>query len=78
MNVEKLPRRTTVQNIIDDGHFLAREQASEAIPESRNADGTSRDGRKIVHAGVHLADNRSLSFRFSQLQGKMPISWPTC
>ena len=38
MNVEKLPKRTTVQNIIDEGHFLAKEQVSEAISESRNWD----------------------------------------
>jgi hypothetical protein len=35
MKVEKLPKRTTVQNIIDEGHFLAKEQVSEAIAESR-------------------------------------------
>ena len=71
MNVEKLLKRTTVQNIIDEGHFLAKEQVSEAISESRNwdlfADGTSRDGRKIVDDGVHLADKRSLSLGFQSV-----------
>ena len=71
MKVEKLPKRTTVQNIIDEGHFLVKEQVSEAIAESRNwdlfADGTSRDGKKIVDAGVHLADKRSLSFGFQSV-----------
>jgi pantothenate kinase len=38
MNVEKLPKRTTVQNIIGEGHFLAKEQVSEAISESRKWD----------------------------------------
>ena len=68
MKVEKLPKRTSVQNIIDEGHFLAKKQVSEAIAESRNwdlfADVTSRDGRKIVDDGVHLADKRSLSLIF--------------
>ena len=68
MKVEKLPKRTTVQNIIDEGHFLAKKQVSEAIAESRNwdlfADGTSR---KIVDAGVHLAEKRSLSLRFQSI-----------
>lgn len=74
MKVEKLPKRTTVQNIIDEGHFLAKEQVSEAIAESRNwdlfADGTSRDGKKIVDAGVHLADKRSLSLGFQSVARK--------
>ena len=71
MKVEKLPKRTTVQNIIDEGHFLAKKQVSEAIAESRNwdlfADVTSRDGKKIVDASVHLADKRSLSLRFQSI-----------
>ena len=68
MNVEKVPKRTTVQNIIDECHFLEKEQVSEAISESRNwdlfADGTSK---KIVDAGVHLADKRSLSLGFQSV-----------
>ena len=68
MMVEKLVKRTTVQNIIDECHFLAKEQVSDEIVESRNsdlfADGTSRDGKKIVDAGVHLGDKRSVSFGF--------------
>ena len=50
MKVEKLPKRTTFQNIFDEGHFLAKEQVSKAIAAGRNldlfADGTSRDGKE--------------------------------
>ena len=61
MNIEKLPKRTTVQNIIDEGPFLAKEQVSEAISESRNWDLSADD------AGLHLADTRSLSFGFQSV-----------
>ena len=61
MNIEKLPKRTTVQNIIDEGHFLAKEQVSEAFSESRNWDLSADD------AGLHLADTRSLSFGFQSV-----------
>ena len=70
-NLNKIPSRSTVQNILDEGHFLARKQVAAEITECDNwdlfADGTSRDGKKILDAGVHLSDNRTLSLGFKTI-----------
>ena len=49
-----------IQNIPDEGHYLSRKQVGSALTETENwdllVDCTSRDGRKMLDAGVHLSD----------------------
>ena len=67
-DLNKIPSRSTLQNILDEGHVLARNQVADELLNCTNwdlfADGTSRDGKKILDAGVHLDDNRTLSLGF--------------
>jgi hypothetical protein len=52
------------QNIPDEGHYLFRKQVGSALTETENwnllVDCISRDGRKMLDAGVHLSDKRIL------------------
>jgi hypothetical protein len=54
VDIPKSPCRTTIQNIIDEGHYLSRKQVGSALTKTENwdllADCTSRDGRKILDA----------------------------
>ena len=71
VDIPKSPCRTTIQNIIDEGHYLSRKQVGSALTEAENwdmfADCTSRDGRKILDAGVHLSDKRTMSLGFTDI-----------
>ena len=71
VDIPKSPCRTTIQNIIDEGHYLSRKQVGSALREAENwdllADCTSRDGRKILDAGVHLSDKRTMSLGFTNI-----------
>ena len=53
-----------IQNIPDEGHHLSRKQVGSALTETENWDllvkCTSRDGRKMLDAGVHLSDKLTL------------------
>ena len=53
-----------IQNIPDEGHYLSRKQVGSALTETENwdllVDCTSRDGRQMLDAGVHLSDKRTL------------------
>ena len=53
-----------IQNIPDEGHYLSRKQVGSALTETENwdflVDCTSQDGRKMLDAGVHLSDKRTL------------------
>jgi hypothetical protein len=64
-----IPCRTTIQNIIDEGHYLSRKQVGFALTEAEIlfADCTSRDGRKILDAGVHLSDKRTMGLGFTNI-----------
>jgi len=46
-----------IQNIPDEGHYLSRKQVGSDLTETENwdllDDCTSRDGRKMLDAGVH-------------------------
>lgn len=46
-----LPSRTTISNILDEGHLLAKHQVSEILTNSTNfdifSDGTYRDGKRL-------------------------------
>ena len=52
------------QNIPDEGHYLFRKQLGSAQTETENwdllVDCTSRDGRKMLDAGVYISDKRIL------------------
>ncbi|KAL5007846.1 hypothetical protein ScPMuIL_016652 [Solemya velum] len=56
-----VPSRTTVQNICDEAHVLAKHHVSEVLVNTGNfdlfSDGTSRDGKKVMNAGVHTTHN---------------------
>jgi hypothetical protein len=60
VDIPKSLCRTTIQNIIDERHYLSRKQVGSALTDAENwdllADCTIRDGRKILDAGVHLSD----------------------
>jgi hypothetical protein len=51
VDIPKSPCRTTIQNSIDEGHYLSSKQVGSALTEAENwdffADYTSRDGRKF-------------------------------
>ena len=53
-----------IQNIPDGGHYLSRKEVGSALMETENwdlhVDSTSRDGQKMLDAGVHLSDKRTL------------------
>ena len=53
-----------IQNIPDEGHYLSRKQVGSALTETENwdllVDCTSRDGRQMLDAGVHLSDKCTL------------------
>jgi hypothetical protein len=53
-----------IQDIPDEGHYLFRKVVGSALTETENwdllVDSTSRDGRKMLDAGVHLSDKRTL------------------
>ena len=52
-----------IQNIPDEGHYSFRKKW-DLLTETENwdllVDCTSRDGRKMLDAGVHLSDKRTL------------------
>jgi hypothetical protein len=54
-----------IQNIPDEGHYLSRKQVGSALTKTKNwdllVDCTSRDGRKMLDAGVHLSDAHTVS-----------------
>jgi hypothetical protein len=53
-----------IQTIPDEGHYLSRKQVGSALTETKHwdllVDCTSRDGRKMLDAGVDLFDKRTL------------------
>ena len=55
-----------IQNILDEGHYIVfiQIQVGSALTETENwdllVDCTSRDGRKMLDAGVDLFDKRTL------------------
>jgi hypothetical protein len=53
-----------IQNIPNEGHYLSKKKVGSALTETENwdllVDCTSRDGRKMLDAGVHLSDKRTL------------------
>ena len=53
-----------IQNIPAERHYLSRKQEGSALKETENwdllVDCTSRDGRQMLDAGVHLSDKRTL------------------
>jgi hypothetical protein len=55
-----------LQNILDEGHYIVyiQIQVGSALTETENwdllVDCTSRDGRKMLDAGVHISDKRTL------------------
>ena len=53
-----------IQNIPDEGHYLSKKQMGSALTETEHwdllVDCKSRDGRKMLDAGVHLFDKRTL------------------
>ena len=53
-----------IQNIPDGRHYLSRKEVESALMETENwdllVDSTSRDGQKMLDAGVHLSDKRTL------------------
>jgi hypothetical protein len=66
------------QNIPDEGHYLFRKQVGSALTETENwdllVDCTSRDGRKMLDAGVYISDKRILlmkTHRPFQIQYKL-------
>jgi hypothetical protein len=71
VDIPKSPCRTTIQNSIDEGHYLSSKQVGSALTEAENwdffADCTSRDGRKIQDAGVHLSDKRTVGLGFTNI-----------
>lgn len=52
-----LPCRSTILNISDEGHMVAKQQVGETLATPENfdlfSDGTARDGKKILDLGVH-------------------------
>jgi len=52
-----LPCRSTILNISDEGHMVAKQQVGETLATAENfdffSDGTPRDGKKILDLGVH-------------------------
>ena len=71
-----------IQNIPDEGHYLSRKQVGSALTETKNwdllVDCTSRDGRKMLDAGVHLSDKCTLllkTYRPFQTQYKQDELW---
>ena len=71
VDIPKSPCRTTIQNIIDERHYLSRKEVGSGLTEAENwdlfADCTSRDGRKILDAGVHLYDKHTMSLGFTNI-----------
>jgi hypothetical protein len=69
LKTEKKPRSRSflfpIQNIPDEGHYLSRKQVGSALTKTKNwdllVDCTSRDGRKMLDAGVHLSDAHTVS-----------------
>jgi hypothetical protein len=53
-----------IQDIPDEGHYLFWKEVGSALTETENwdllVDCTSRDGRKMLDAGVHLSDKGTL------------------
>ena len=53
-----------IQNIPDEGHYLFRKQVGFGLTETENwdllVDCTSRGGRKMLDAGVHLSHKHTL------------------
>ncbi|VDI62735.1 aubergine [Mytilus galloprovincialis] len=52
-----LPCRSTISNICDEGHVLAKHHVSETLANCQQfdifSDGTGREGKKIIDLGVH-------------------------
>ena len=53
-----------IQNIPEEGHYSFRKKVGSALTETENLDWlvdcTSRDGRQMLDAGVHLSDKRTV------------------
>ena len=58
-----------IQNIPDEVHYSFRKNVGSALTETENwdllVDCTSRDGRQMLDAGVHLSDKRTYRFKHS-------------
>lgn len=65
----ELPTSTTVQSIVDEGHFLAKTCISEQLAETENwglnRDGTTRRKKKILDTTVTLSSGDILSLGFN-------------
>ncbi|XP_045190091.2 uncharacterized protein LOC123547228 [Mercenaria mercenaria] len=66
-----LPSSTTVQAIVDEGHFLAKTFISQKLSETENwglnRDGTTRRKQKILDTSVTLASGDILSLGFTRV-----------
>lgn len=67
----EIPSSTTVQTIVDEGHFLAKAYISKQLSETENwglnRDGTTRRKQKIVDTSITLATGEILSLGFNRV-----------
>ena len=69
-----------IQNIPDERQYSFRKKVGSALTETENwdliVDCTSRDGRQMLDAGVHLSDKRTLLMKthipFQTVQNILP------
>ncbi|XP_045159232.2 uncharacterized protein LOC123524811 [Mercenaria mercenaria] len=68
---DELPNSTTVQTIVDEGHFIAKTYIAEKLDESStwglSRDGTTRKKKKILDTTVTLDDGKVISLGFTQV-----------
>ncbi|KAL3848471.1 hypothetical protein ACJMK2_019325 [Sinanodonta woodiana] len=68
---KELPNSTTVQTIIDKGHFIAKAYIAEKIDNCKNwglnRDGTSRRKQKIIDTAVTLDNGEIASLGFTHV-----------
>lgn len=66
-----VPSSSTAQNIIDEGHFLAKTFISEKLAETENwglnRDGTTRKKQKLLDTSVTLSSGEVYSLGFSRV-----------
>ena len=72
------PTKTTVQSIVDDGHYLAKTFISQQLAETENwginRDGTTRRKQKILDTSITLATGEILSLGFNQVAHETAVT----
>ena len=75
---KELPTSTTVQTIVDEGHFLAKTFLSKKLSEADswgiNRDGTTRRKQKKVDTAVTLDSGKTVSLGFNRVAHESAVT----